>query len=48
LIDYRICLIKRIGVEKVEWLEKKHEPKHFTIPELKQLIKEYKQKNKNQ
>ena len=48
LIDYRIRLIERIGVEKVEWLESKHEPKHYTIEELKELIKEYKQKNKNQ
>lgn len=48
LINYRIRLIQRIGVEKVEWLEKKHEPKHYTIPELKELIKEYKAKNKNQ
>lgn len=46
LIDYRIRLIERIGVEKVEWLENKHEPKHYTIPELKELIKDYKQKNK--
>jgi len=48
LIDYRIRLIERIGVEKVEWLEKKHDPKHYTIEELKELIKEYKSKNKNQ
>lgn len=46
LIDYRIRLIERIGVEKVEWLESKHEPKHYTIQELKELIKQYKQKNK--
>lgn len=46
LIDYRIRLIERIGVEKVEWLESKHEPKRYTIPELKELIKKYKQKNK--
>lgn len=46
LINYRIRLIERIGIEKVEWLEKKHEPKHYTIQELKEIIKEYKSKNK--
>lgn len=46
LINYRIGLIQRIGVKKVEWLEKKHEAKHYTIQELKELIKEYKLKNK--
>ena len=46
LIDYRIGLIKRIGIDKVEWLESKHEPNHYTIEELKELIKYYKQKNK--
>jgi len=37
LIDYRINLIKKIGIEKVEWLEGKHEPKKYTIEELKGL-----------
>lgn len=47
LIDYRINLIKRIGIEKVEWLESKQDPKHYSIPELKEMIIEYKQKIKN-
>lgn len=46
LIDYRIKLIQRIGIDKVEWIESKHEPQHYTIEELKQFIKEYKLKNK--
>src|SRR3990167_4539742 len=34
LINYRIELIKRIGLKKVEWLEGEHEPAKHTIPEL--------------
>lgn len=47
LIDYRINLIERIGIENVEYLERKHEPTHYKIPELKEMIKQYKLKNKN-
>src|SRR6185369_636027 len=32
---YRTNLIKKIGIEKVEWLESKHEAKHYTIEDLK-------------
>jgi hypothetical protein len=46
LIDYRINLIKKIGIEKVEWLEGKHEPKKYTIEELKGLKVFYKLKIK--
>jgi hypothetical protein len=46
LIDYRINLIKKIGIEKVEWLEGKHEPKKYTIDELKGLKVMYKLKIK--
>ena len=34
---YRITLIERIGLEQVEWLESKHEPKRYRIPELMEL-----------
>ena len=47
LIDYRIGLIKRIGVEKVEWIESKHEQQHYTIEELKEMIIKYRNLNKN-
>ena len=40
IINYRIHLINKIGIEKVELLEGKHEPKHYTIDEIK-LIKEH-------
>jgi len=46
LINYRINLIKKIGLKKVEWLEGKHEPKKYTIPELIELKEYYKQKIK--
>ena len=46
LINYRVNLIKKIGLERVEWLEGKHEPKKYTIEELKKLKVEYKAKIK--
>lgn len=46
LIEYRIRLVKKIGVERVEDLEREHEPKHYSITDLKDLIKEYKLKIK--
>jgi hypothetical protein len=47
LIDYRINLIKKIGLEKVEWLEGYHEPKNYTIDQIKGLKVLYKLKIKN-
>tara|TARA_R110002167_G_scaffold11043_5_gene49346 strand:+ start:44 stop:586 length:543 start_codon:yes stop_codon:yes gene_type:complete len=47
LIDYRISLIKRIGLERVEWLEGVHKPRKYTIPELIIMKEEYKEKIKN-
>ena len=45
LIPYRIELIKRIGLNEVEYLENsRHMMLEITIPELKEKIKEYKQK----
>jgi hypothetical protein len=46
IVRYRVRLIKKIGLEKVEWLEGPHEPKHYSIDELKQLIAHYKMKCK--
>jgi ribosomal protein L44E len=45
-VNYRIELINRIGLDKVEWLEGKHEPLKLTIDEIKVLIAEYKLKIK--
>ncbi len=46
LVPYRVELIKRIGLEKVEWLEGKHDPLKLTVEEIKELTAEYKQKIK--
>jgi hypothetical protein len=46
ITDYRINLIKKIGLEKVEWIEGKHEPKKYTCKELKEIELKYKQKLK--
>lgn len=46
IIEYRINLVKKIGVEKVEWLEGYHDPKKYTIEQIKQIKAEYKQKLK--
>ena len=43
---YRVNLIKKIGLDKVEWLEGPHEPKKYTIEELKEIEQEYKRKLK--
>ena len=43
---YRENLIKKIGIEKVEWLEGPHEPLKLSIEEIKELIAEYKAKVK--
>ena len=42
ITEYRINLVKKIGVEKVEWLEGKHEAKKYTIDELKEIKEKYK------
>jgi hypothetical protein len=47
LIAYRERLIKRIGIERFEALEAlKQVPMHYTIPEVKELIKTYRNKIK--
>jgi hypothetical protein len=47
-IEYRMRLIKKIGLERVEWLEENgHEVKRWTKDELKELIATYKKKIKN-
>lgn len=38
---YRMELIKRIGQEKVDWLEGPHEPKRYTIDDLKAIKAHY-------
>lgn len=44
LTPYRVELIKRIGLEKVEWLEGPHELIKYTIDELKAMKADYRAK----
>ncbi|MCP1446415.1 hypothetical protein J3D54_005547 [Pseudomonas sp. GGS8] len=46
IVNYRIELVKRIGADKVDWLEGPHEPKRYTIEELKTIKAEYRAKTK--
>jgi len=41
LIEYRIGLVKRKGVECVEWLESQHEPAKYIIHELIEIKAKY-------
>ncbi len=43
---YRLTLIERIGLEKVEWLDGPHEPAKWTIDDLKAKEAKYKAKLK--
>ena len=43
---YRAGLVEKIGRELVEWLEGPHEPKHYTIDDLKAIKATYVQKLK--
>lgn len=46
LINYRTELIKRIGIDKVEWIEGKHAAKRYTIDQIKEIKAQYKLKLK--
>ena len=46
LVNYRVNLIEKKGLDKVEWLEGLHEPKKYTVDELWDIEKQYKQKLK--
>ena len=45
-VAYRIRLIEKIGVERVEWLEGPHEPAKWTIEELEAMTKEFRARKK--
>lgn len=44
IVEYRIRLVQKIGAESVAWLEGAHEPKRYTIDDLKAITKEYRAK----
>ena len=48
LINYRINLIKKIGLGAVEWLEGPHEPKKYTIENLKEIRDKYRKMEKDE
>ena len=45
-VDYRLGLIERIGIKRVETLEADNEPKKWTIDQLKEIKQKYKLKLK--
>lgn len=46
IVNYRIELVRRIGLERVEWLEGPHEAQRYTIEELKAIKAECRAKIK--
>jgi len=44
IVEYRINLVQRIGSDQLEWLEGPHEPKKYTIEELRAIKLEYRVK----
>lgn len=46
IVNYRIALVKRIGAEQVDWLEGPHEPKKYTVEELKTMTADYRAKTR--
>lgn len=46
LSHYRVNLISKIGIDKVDWLEGPHVPKRYTLDDLKQIQEVYKRKTK--
>lgn len=41
IVEYRIALISRVGLDKVSWLEGPHELKKWTIEEIKEIKRKY-------
>ncbi len=46
IINYRLNLVKKIGLDEVEWLESNHTANKYTIDDIKALKVLYKQKIK--
>jgi len=46
IVNYRIELVRRIGADKVDWLEGPHDPKRYTIEDLKTIKADYQAKTK--
>jgi hypothetical protein len=46
LLEYRINLVKRYGLEKIEWLENYNESKRYTIEYLERLTRIFRKRTK--
>ena len=46
LSPYRVHLIAKIGLARVEWLEGPHDPMKYTVEDLQSLLKKYQSLNK--
>ncbi|WP_025856076.1 recombination protein NinG [Pseudomonas sp. CHM02] len=46
ILGYRPRLLEKIGAEAVEWLEGPHEPKKYTIEQLKAMTADYRAKTR--
>ncbi|MEX5552289.1 recombination protein NinG [Pseudomonas pergaminensis] len=46
IVNYRLELVRRIGVEKVDWLEGPHEPRRYTIEQLQAIKADYRAKTR--
>ena len=44
IVEYRINLERKIGSEALAWLEGPHDPKKYTVDELKELTRHYRAK----
>jgi len=45
-VEYRIRLVQRIGAETVTWLEGPHQPRKYTVDEIKTIKAEYRAKTR--
>ncbi len=43
-VEYRIRLIQRIGADQVDWLEGPHQPRKYTVEEIKAITAHYRAK----
>lgn len=41
IVNYRLELVRRIGADKVDWLEGPHEPQRYTIEQLQAIKAKY-------
>lgn len=47
IVNYRMGMINKIGIDKVEWIEGNHQPLKLSIDEIRDLIAKYKLRIRN-